>query len=158
MSQLICQTEHFEVIAPDKPHVDRRDGGHIKIVPKIRVRDRTELLDNLAVELMLLSRIVGKAMTRAMQARGVDIGRINYQENGNWGVFRTEGPYLHLHLYGRARDAVTQKYGEALHFPKRETGFYDDVSPLDADDVEAVRAEVIILSRQASLRFKIETG
>ena len=94
MKVLICATESFRVLAHDKPHVDRLDGGHIIILPKVRVRDRTCLLPELAKELTKLTMIVGEAMAVALNRRGIDVGRINYQDNGNWGVLRTEGPYL----------------------------------------------------------------
>ena len=70
-----------------------------------------------AIELMRLLIIVGEAMTIVLTKNGIDIGRINYQDNGNWGVFKKEGPYKHFHLYGRAKSAVRQKYGQACHFP-----------------------------------------
>jgi len=43
---------------------------------------------------MKLTMMVGEAMATALNRRGIDIGRINYQDNGNWGVFGPEGPYL----------------------------------------------------------------
>lgn len=144
---LIYETDHFEVVAANRPHVDRLDGGHIKITPKIRVSDRTALAPALATELMMLTRVVGEAMATALTKRGIDIGRINYQDNGNWGVFRPDGPYLHIHLYGRARSASVQKYGDALYFPHRETGFYDHLTPLDAGDIDEIRAEIVRLIR-----------
>lgn len=128
--------------AADRPHVDRLDGGHIRIIPKERVRDRTKLSSALAKELMKLSMVVGEAMEVALSRRGLDIGRINYQDNGNWGVFKPEGPYLHLHLYGRAKTARTQRFGEALYLPKRETGFYDHVRPLNKEDVQEIGKEI----------------
>jgi diadenosine tetraphosphate (Ap4A) HIT family hydrolase len=136
---LIYETAHFTVVAPEQPHVDRADGGHLIILPKARVVDRTQLSPEQAIELMRLTMIAGQAMAEALNARGVDVGRINYQDNGNWGVFRPEGPALHVHLYGRARSACRQPYGEALHLPKRETGFYEGVRPLDDGDVVAIR-------------------
>jgi diadenosine tetraphosphate (Ap4A) HIT family hydrolase len=136
---LICETTHYTVIAPAQPHVDRADGGHIIILPKERVVDRTQLSPERAVELMRLTMIAGQAMADALNARGIDVGRINYQDNGNWGVFRPEGPALHVHLYGRALSARRQPYGEALYLPKRETGFYEGVQPLDEGDVAAIR-------------------
>ena len=139
---LIHKTANFEVVAADRPHVDRRDGGHIKIVPWVRVSDRTKLLPAQAFELMLLTMIVGEAMSSGLNQRGIDIGRINYQDNGNWGVFRAEGPHLHIHLYGRARSAIVQKFGDALHFPQRDTGFYDRFEPLNTEDVAAIRAQL----------------
>ena len=105
----ILETPNYIVEAADRPHVDRCDRGHIRILPKQRVVSRTELSPELAVELMRLSMIVGEAMEVSLQGRGIDIGRINYQENGNWGVFKPDGPYLHLHICGRAR-SVTQAF------------------------------------------------
>jgi len=51
----IFQTENFRVFAPEKPHVDREDGGHIKIEPIVPVEDRTKLSPALAKELMKLT-------------------------------------------------------------------------------------------------------
>ena len=96
---LIYETEKFIVEAPEEPHVDRDDGGHIKIYPKIRLLDRQELSSKEAIELMRLTVIVGETMNKIMNERGVDIGRINYQDNGNWTVFNPEGSYLHIHFF-----------------------------------------------------------
>lgn len=114
---LIYETDNFIVEAVSKPHVARTDGGHIKITPKQRVIDRTELSPEKAEELMRLTMIIGEAMAKGMNKRGIDIGRINYQDNGNWSVFKPEGPYFHYHLYGRAKSAKVQKYGDACYFP-----------------------------------------
>ena len=89
---MIYESENFFVEAVEKPHVDRDDGGHIKIYPKVRIRDRQQLSPKQAIELMKLTIIVGQAMTKIMNEHGVDIGRINYQDNGNWSVFKPEGP------------------------------------------------------------------
>jgi len=43
MMALIFETPNFLVEAVDRPHIDRLDGGHIKITPKTRYRDRLEL-------------------------------------------------------------------------------------------------------------------
>jgi hypothetical protein len=104
------------------------------------------LSPKLAIELMRLTMLTGEAMTIGMNNRGIDIGRINYQDNGNWGVFLPEGPFLHVHLYGRAKSAAIQKYGEACTFPFRETGFYDSFEPLNTGDIEEIRRQVTILS------------
>lgn len=140
---LIFETEHFTIETPtQKPHIDREDGGHIFILPKARVEDRTKLSPDLAKELMVLTMVTGEAMKKVMNDHGVDIGRINYQENGNWSVFDPEGPYLHIHLYGRAKSAKIQKYGDALYFPHIETGFYDTNKPLTDEDIHAIRREI----------------
>lgn len=145
---LIYETDNFTVEAVDKPHITRTDGGHIKIAPKQRVIDRTKLSSEKAKELMRLTMIIGEAMAKGMNNRGVDIGRINYQDNGNWSVFNPEGPYFHYHLYGRAKSAKIQKYGDACYFPQRSTGFYDDFQPLDTDDIVEIKKQIEEISKK----------
>jgi diadenosine tetraphosphate (Ap4A) HIT family hydrolase len=145
MDKEIFQTRNFIIVSAEKPHVSRTDGGHIKIIPKTKTVDRTQLTPEQAIELMRLTMVVGEAMTKALNRRGIDIGRINYQDNGNWGVFKPEGPYLHIHLYGRAKSAQTQKYGDACYFPQRETGFYDSFEPLNDDDINEIKKEIELI-------------
>ncbi|TAN32951.1 hypothetical protein EPN28_03035 [Patescibacteria group bacterium] len=144
----IFQTENFIVEAADYPHVTRKDGGHIKIYPKVRIVDRTQLSPKLAIELMRLTMLIGEAMTVGLNNRGIDIGRINYHDDGNWSVFKPEGPYLHIHLYGRAKSAKIQKWGDALYQPQRDTGFYENCEPLNNEDIVEIKKEIEILSRQ----------
>lgn len=148
MNKEIFQTENFIVESVEKPHISRPDGGHIKITPKARLVDRTELTPKLAIELMKLTMVAGEAMAKAMNRRGVDIGRINYQDNGNWSVFKSEGPYLHIHLYGRAKSAKVNKWGDACYFPQRETGFYDSFEPLNDGDIEEIKKEIQLISKE----------
>ena len=141
---LIFETQDFLIESPDFPLVDRSDGGHITITPKRKIVDRQELTQKEAIELMKLSIIAGEALRQVMIAHGVNIGRINYQDNGNWSVFEAEGPQLHLHLFGRAKEATCQKYGQALYFPHRDTHpeFYENFHPLDSTDVSALREKI----------------
>jgi diadenosine tetraphosphate (Ap4A) HIT family hydrolase len=141
---MIYTSENFFVEAVEKPHVDRDDGGHIKIYPKIRILDRQQLSPKQAIELMRLTVVVGQAMTKIMNEHGVDIGRLNYQDNGNWIVFKPEGSYLHIHLYGRAKSAKTHKYGQACFFPHREEKpeYYENFKPLNEDDVKDIKIEI----------------
>lgn len=144
----IYQTENFIVEAVDEPLVTRNDGGHISINPKVKVVNRTLLSPQHAIELMRLTMLIGEAMTIGLNNRGIDIGRINYQDNGNWGVFKPEGPFLHVHLYGRAKSATIQKYGEACSFPFRETGFYNGFEPLNVEDILEIQKQIEILLQQ----------
>jgi diadenosine tetraphosphate (Ap4A) HIT family hydrolase len=141
---IIYTSENFLVEAVEKPHVDRDDGGHIKIYPKIRTLERQQLDHKQAIELMRLTIVVGQAMIKVLNEHGVDIGRINYQDNGNWSVFKPEGPYLHIHLYGRAKSAKTHKYGQACFFPHREESpeYYENFKPLNEGDVMDMRSEI----------------
>jgi diadenosine tetraphosphate (Ap4A) HIT family hydrolase len=94
---IVFESPDFVIVAPEQPHIARGDGGHLIINPKVVVEDRTHFSRALAIELVKLTMVAGEAMKTVMTRNGVDIGRINYQDNGNW---RHE---LHVHLYGRAR-------------------------------------------------------
>jgi len=150
----IYETKNFTVEAPDKPHISREDGGHIKITPKQKFVDRTELSPELAIELMKLTMIIGKAMTIGMNNRGIDIGRINYQDNGNWSVFKPDGPYLHIHLYGRAKSAKIHKWGDACCFPQRSTGFYNNFEPLNNEDIKEIQKQIQRISQEEKYQYK----
>ena len=144
----IYTTENFIVEAPEKPHITRADGGHIIIIPRKKIVDRINLSPKLAIELMRLTMITGEAMITVMNKRGIDIGRINYQDNGNWSIFTPEGPYLHIHLYGRAKSAKINKYGDACHFPNKDTGFYDNFEPLNSEDILEINKEIKKILKQ----------
>ena len=136
---IVFESEHFEIVVLAHPHVSRNDGGHLVINPKVAVEDRTQLPRERAVELMKLTMVAGEAMKTVLTRAGVDIGRINYQDNGNW---RHE---LHVHLYGRARGATLQTYGHALAFPPTREAFMKemgDLEPLNAQDIDALKGEI----------------
>jgi diadenosine tetraphosphate (Ap4A) HIT family hydrolase len=141
---MIYISENFFVEAVEKPHIDRDDGGHINIYPKIKILDRQQLTPKQAIELMRLTIVVGQAMTKIMNEHEVDIGRLNYQDNGNWTVFNPEGSYLHIHLYGRAKSAKIHKYGQACYFPQKEENpeYYENFKPLNEDDVKDIKNEI----------------
>jgi hypothetical protein len=61
---------------------------------------------------------------------------------GNWSVFKPEGPTLHMQIYGRAKTATIQKYGDAVSLPHRETGFYDNFQPLDEEDIAEIKTDI----------------
>lgn len=135
----VFEATHFEIVVLPHPHVSRSDGGHLVINPKVPVEDRTKLTREQAVELVKLTMVAGDAMKTVLTRAGIDIGRINYQDNGNW---RHE---LHVHLYGRARGATLQPYGHALAFPPTREAFMKemgDLEPLNEDDIAALRAEI----------------
>ena len=128
---LIYETENFVLESHENPEIDRLEGGHVKISPKNKFKDRTELPPRLAIELMHFSIICGEAMKRGMKKSGVNIGRVNYQENGNW------KPELHLHLYCRSEDATLQKFGEPI-VPGHQKSFM----PLTEQDMDNIKSEI----------------
>ena len=121
---IIYETKNFIVESHEQPEVDRLEGGHIKISPKVEVEDRTKLTAKQAIELMRLTTVTGEALVKMMSSIGVEIGRINYQDNGNW------KPSLHVHLYGRARTAIMQKFGDPI-----KPGHKEEYKPLNNSDV-----------------------
>ncbi len=136
--QTVLDAQHFTIVVPDRPHVSRPDGGHMIIRPKVAVVDRTQLTREQAVELMKLTMVAGAAMHAVLNRRGIDIWRINYQDNGNW------RPELHVHLYGRAKSSKMQPYGYFLTIPPTPQAFKQqaDLEPLNAEDVAELRAEI----------------
>ncbi len=139
---LIYETINFILETREKPFVDRLEGGHVRIWSKMKVSDRTELSPESAIEYMKLSMVAGEALTIVMKRQGVDIGIVNYQEMGNWSVFKPDGTTMHMHIFGRAKTATIQKYGEAVLLPQREMGFYDNFKPLNEQDIAEMRKEI----------------
>jgi len=74
----IYETKNFILESHERPEIDRLEGGHVKISPKVSVEDRSKLSPKEAIELMRLTVASGEAMKSAMKEIGVDIGRINY--------------------------------------------------------------------------------
>lgn len=137
---ILFETDNFVVHIPQEPFIDRAEGGHLIIHCRLPLRDRTLLTREQALEYMKVSMVAGEALVAGMAQRGVEVGIVNYQDMGNWGVFKPEGPRLHMHIFGRAKTATIQAYGSAVQLPFRDTGFYDSFKPLDADDIAAIQA------------------
>src|SRR6185436_14090737 len=139
---LVLESRHFTIFAPEHPHVSRGDGGHLIVNPRVAVEDRTRLSREQAIELVKLTMVAGEAMKTVLTRKGIDIGRINYQDNGNW---RHE---LHVHLYGRARGATIQTYGHPLSLPPTPEAFREQMGNLEAltaEDIAALKAEIVIV-------------
>ncbi len=146
---MIYEARHFVLRTLDQPHVSRSDGGHIVIDPKVVVEDRTQLSREQAIELIKLTMVGGEAMKTVLSRKGINIGRINYQDNGNW---RAE---LHVHLYGRAQGATLQPFGHALAFPPTREAFHKEMGKLEAlreDDIVELRAEIARLLASGKYR------
>jgi diadenosine tetraphosphate (Ap4A) HIT family hydrolase len=130
----IFESNNFIVIPHPRPEVDRLDGGHIVINPKVKIIDRQQLTPDQAKELMRLTILVGEAMKRYYKSIGLELHRVNYQDNGNW---REE---CHYHLYGRAKNAKYQKAGDPI-IP----GHKDEYQLLNNVDVAGIQKEIYIL-------------
>jgi diadenosine tetraphosphate (Ap4A) HIT family hydrolase len=148
---LIYQSENFIVASADRPLIDREDGGHIIVEPIIKIVDRQQLQAREAIEFMRLTMVAGEAMKTVLSANGIAIGRINYQDNGNWSVLKPEGPHFHLHIYGRAMNARYQPYGQACYFPHPDTHpeWYARLKPLSSSDIDGICKKIYLLLSEA---------
>ena len=141
--KIIYTTENFKVCVPNKPHVSREDGGHIRIKPLYNeYESRLELSINEAIEVMRLTMLVSEAMINGMKKRGLNIERINYQDNGNWAFLKNNKPHFHIHLYGRTKDSKRNPWGESIKFPNPDTEYYDNFIPFDDLDIKEILDEI----------------
>lgn len=150
MNLSILVADDFIVKAAENPHHSRENGGHIYVIPKQQFEHRHEMPLDLAAGLMHLTMITGEAATNVLRRKGLDIVRINYQDNGNWAYKESEPkPHLHIHLYMRtphekhpANDPRFQAFPDALVFPGRETGYYEGFKPLSDEDCNDIGNEI----------------
>lgn len=141
--KIIYETETFKAIVNNKPHISREDGGHIRIKSKEKnFESRFDLSPKEAKEVMRLTMLVGEAMINGMKKRGINIERINYQDNGNWAYLKGSKPSFHIHLYGRVKNCSRQPFGEALYFPNPKDEYYNNLNPLDDSDIESIRTQI----------------
>ncbi len=146
---LIYETKNFIVESHEKPFISRTDGGHIRIrVKDDSITDRTKLDPKTATELMRLTMVVGEAMETAMNNLGIPVVKINYQDMGNWAWKTNTKPFLHIHVFGRASNAVKQIWPESVYLPDRGTGFYDGFEPLNNEDIEEIKKQIDIVLQE----------
>jgi diadenosine tetraphosphate (Ap4A) HIT family hydrolase len=154
---IIYETEHFLLTRAARPFVSREEGGHLRMFCKRpEVAERRDFTPQEAVEFIWLSSIAGEALERAMNKRGVNIVKINFQEMGNWPFKTGDKVTFHEHIFGRAADATKQEFPEALHLPDRASGFYEGFEPLTDEDVAAIHAEAEALA--ASNKYADKTA
>lgn len=146
MKQIIFESDNFIAEPHSMSEVSRKDGGHIVISPKIAVTDRTKLSKQLTIELALITKITGIAMKKGLAKQGIKLGRINYQENGNW------YPTLHVHLYGRAIDATYQIYGQPLIVSKNLQDKKVQ-EPLNNQDCKLIKEEILKLAKTKDYKY-----
>jgi len=154
MAQIV-ETKNFIVESYEKPFLPRTDGGHIRILIKDKnITDRTKIESIVAIELIRLTMIVGEALETAMNIRGIPVVKVNYQDMGNWAYKTGDKPSLHIHVFGRASNAVKQPWPESIYLPDRKTGFYDGFEPLNADDVKEIKKQMAIIESKEKYQLK----
>lgn len=137
---LIFESANFIVESAKKPFVTRTDGGDIRVEIKDKsITDRTKLSPQIAIEFMRLTMIIGEAMEVVMNQLGIPVVKINYHDMGNWAFKIGEKPIFHMHIFGRAKNAIYQPFPEAVYLPDKSTGFYDKFEPLNENDVKEIK-------------------
>ena len=139
--------------------VDRRDGGHLVVLPPRDVWERSELA---ADELTLFGFLVasaGAAMLETLPALAG--GCVNYWEAGNWSLHDDAEPrgrkdprrarHVHLHLLGRSPRAEhpSWRWGEAPVFPafagrRAWMAGFERLRPDECRSVAARTAELLV--------------
>ena len=134
----VYEDEYFAVIRPDSPLNCRDDGGHLVLIKKEPVCDRSDLSWQEAIDFMRLSMAVGKAMYEVL-----GIERMNYEDLANWGLDNPGGPKMHLHFFGRSRQQIHQIRGHHISlFPKGHPIYQGHLKSFTAEDIQALRSKV----------------
>ncbi len=153
-TKIIYETENFKVGVPAHPYVSREEGGHIWIMGKKHFSDRYDLTPKEATEVMRLTMLIGQAMIDGMKKREITIGRINFQDNGNWAYLKGLEPTFHIHLYGRTENSTVQAWGEALNFPNPDTDFYDNMVPFNDEDIKEIKKAIAFFENQDKYKYE----
>ena len=141
----IYEDRYFQVVAPEFPLNCREDGGHLVVVKKEPVTDRSDLTFEEAVAFMRISMAAGKAMYDVL-----GIERMNYEDLGNWGLDDPGGAKMHLHLFGRSREQIHQIRGQHMFlYPKGHPIYMGHLAGLREYDLVRLRARIAeILAEQ----------
>lgn len=140
----VYEDKYFIVSSPDHPLNSREDGGHLVMVKKEKVTDRSDMTYQEAIDFMRISMMVGKAM---YQVLGVE--RVNYEDLPNWGLDDPEGPKMHLHFFGRARRQIHQIRGQRITlFPKGRPIHDGHLKPFTKDEAEKLILKIEEISHE----------
>lgn len=144
MSRTAYEDRCFEVLAPLSPLNCRDDGGHLILIKKAPVADRSELSCAEAIAFMRISMAVGKAMYDVLA-----VERMNYEDLGNWGLDDPGGPRMHLHFFGRAKIQVHQVRGQHISlFPKGHPIYAGHLKPIGDADVVRLKEKIAEILRE----------
>jgi diadenosine tetraphosphate (Ap4A) HIT family hydrolase len=148
LMRAIYDDKYFRVVAPDYPLNSKEDGGHLILLRKDAVSDRSDLTCEEAIDFMRITMIVGRAMYDVL-----DIERMNYEDLGNWGLDEPGGAKLHLHFFGRAREQIHQIRGQHMFlYPKDHPIYKGHLKPLDDEDLRRLEARVAELAGEPKYR------
>jgi diadenosine tetraphosphate (Ap4A) HIT family hydrolase len=134
----VYEDKYFMVISPEFPLNCRDDGGHLILIKKEKVSDRSDMTYQEAIDFMRISMAVGKSMYGVL-----GIERMNYEDLGNWGIDDPGGAKMHLHFMGRAKEQIHQIRGQHISlFPKGHKIYQGHLKPLLDEQVDSLRKRI----------------
>ena len=152
MDLTVYEDRYFYVVSPALPLNCRADGGHLVLLKKDKVTDRSDLTYQEAIAFMRISMAVGRAMYDVL-----GIERMNYEDLGNWGIEEPGGAKMHLHFFGRAREQLHQIRGQHMFlYPKGHKIYEGHLKPLTEEEVARLQARVAEILREPKYRKMAE--
>jgi diadenosine tetraphosphate (Ap4A) HIT family hydrolase len=134
----VYEDRYFKVVSPQHPLNCRDDGGHLILIKKEPVTDRSDLTYQEAIDFMRISMAVGKSMYEVLK-----IERMNYEDLGNWGLDDPGGAKMHLHFMGRAKEQTHQIRGQHMFLlPKGHLIYQGHLKPLSREQIHDIRSRV----------------
>ena len=138
MEECVYEDKYFMVISPEFPLNCRDDGGHLILIKKEKVTDRSNMTYQEAIDFMRISMAVGKAMYEVLR-----IERMNYEDLGNWGIDDPGGAKMHLHFFGRAKEEIHQIRGHHMFlYPKGHKIYQGHLKAFSGDDLRQLRSRI----------------
>ncbi len=134
----VYEDKYFKVISPEFPLNCRDDGGHLILIKKEKVSDRSDMTYQEAIDFMRISMAVGKSMYEVL-----GIERMNYEDLGNWGIDDPGGAKMHLHFMGRTKEQTHQIRGQHIFlFPKNHKIYQGHLKPFSDEQVDSLRKRI----------------
>ena len=134
----VYEDKYFIVINPIPALHCRDDGGHLILIKKESVHDRSDLTWQEAIDFMRISMAVGKAMYEVL-----DVERMNYADFGNWGLDNPGGSKMHLHFFGRAIKQMHQMRGQCMvFFPKDHPIYKGHLKHFVPEEIAELRVKI----------------
>ena len=134
-NKVVYEDKYFQVINPEYPLNCRDDGGHLILIKKEKVTDRSDMTYQEAIDFMRISMAVGKAMYEIL-----GIERMNYEDLGNWGVDDPGGAKMHLHFFGRAKEEIHQIRGHHMFlYPQGHNIYNGHIKAFRIDEINKLK-------------------
>jgi diadenosine tetraphosphate (Ap4A) HIT family hydrolase len=138
----LFRANHFKVMYPRIPLIDRKDGGHLLIFPLVKKLDRMHFTPEEAAEFMPFCKAVGRAFQEVMNESGIEVVRLNWMDMGNWRLVPYDDPRFHLHIFGRAAGSRFQIHGEFNQIPPKGSKHYVMIEPINEFEEKKLKERI----------------